>query len=366
MIKGDPQKKALRRQKRADKIVVAVETSKQHIQPNKAHVKLSHRRHTGRKLPIHSTSFAVLFFLLVLTGIFLFAIGQQAVVAGPPIVQQGDINVSGIVAGAPPTEPAVILVPTDGTHFTESVIAVSGTCEYGLLVEIMRNNAFAGSQMCSVSGTFSLQVTIIPGTNILIARVSDNLGQYGPDSNPVTVYLDSVTPTPVVPGSGGTTPVSPKALPFLIYTQPVQRGVYPKQLMSIAYEVDGGVSPYAISINWGDGSQPDIVALTAAGDFDKTHIYDRPGQFVVSVSGTDSKQSKAFIQTIVIVNGTIPKTVSTAFGSVACQEDTIVCTIIASTNMLWPILMLALALTLSFWAGEQMVMHRYKKIIKNT
>lgn len=365
MIKGDPQKKTLRRQKRADKIVVAVETSKQHIQPNKAHVKLSHRRHTGRKLPIHSTSFAVLFFLLVLTGIFLFAIGQQAVVAGPPIVQQGNINISGTVPGDPPTSPAVILVPTDGTHFTESVIAVSGTCQYGLLIEIMRNNAFAGSQTCSAAGTFSLQITIIPGSNVLFARVSDSLGQYGPDSTLVTVYLDPATPAPVVPG-GGSKPVSPTAaLPFLIYTQPVERGVYPKQLISIAYDVDGGITPYAISINWGDGSQPDIVVLTAAGNFNKDHIYDRPGQFVVSISGTDSKQNKAFIQTIVIVNGVVPKTVSTAFGTVICQEDTIVCTIISSTNMLWPILMLALALTVSFWAGEQIVLHRYKKIIKN-
>ena len=365
MIHRDSQKRVQRRQARATKIVVAVETSKQHQQPNRAHIKLSHRRHTGRKLPIHSTSYAVLFFLLVLTGVFLFAIGQQAVIAGPPIVDQGSINISGLVPGSPPANPAVILVPANETHFTNSIITVSGTCESGLLVEIMRNGAFAGSQTCGVGGTFSLEITIIPGINTLVARVSDSLGQYGPDSAPVKVYLGSVTPTtPPSPSSGGGSTVA--ALPFLIYTQPVQRGVYPKQLMSLAYTIDGGVSPYAVSIDWGDGSQPDIIALTKSGIFDKTHIYDSSGQFVVSLSGTDSRQNKATIQTIVVVNGTVTRTVNSTFGPIVCEEgETIICTIISSTNMLWPILMLATALTISFWMGERLVLHKYKNIIKS-
>lgn len=364
MTDGDLPKKDLRRQRRADKIVAAVETAKAHQQTNRAHLKLSHPRHTGRKLPIHSTSYAALFFLLLFTGVFLFFVSQSAVSAGPPIVQNGDIQVGGLVPGPPPENPAVITSPANGSRFTETIITVSGTCDSGLLVEIYRNNAFAGSQICDSSGHFSLKITIIPGQNTLIARVSDSLGQYGPDSNTVTVYLD---PVAAAPGSSAPSPTA-TVLPFLIYTQPVQRGLNPKQTVTLAYEVDGGQPPYAISIDWGDDSEDNIVALSQAGDFQQTHIYEKPGQYVVSISGTDNAQNKAFTQSIVIVNGPVPAddTNLFVFGSTACSGDqSIICRIISSTDLLWPVFIIASTMTLSFWMGEQLVLRKYKRVIKN-
>lgn len=366
-MKGtDLDKKAVRRAKRATKIVTAVEAAKASQHPKHTRLKLSHRRHTGRRLPIHSTSYAVLFFILLFVGTFLAIFSQQSVVAGP-VSDSGDINVTGIVAGDPPTTPAVIVVPVDGTHFTENIITVSGTCESGLLIEIYRNNAFAGSQMCDLAGEFSLKITIIPGQNTLIARSSDFLGRYAPDSNTVNVYYDPIIPPAPAPVPGGGT-VTPAALPFLIYTQPVQRGLFPDQSMTMAYEVDGGVAPYAISIDWGDGSEPTVVALTKQGDFEQTHIYAKPGQYVVSISGTDSQNNKAFVQTIVIVNGPLETDNGTVFifGMSMCEGDSsIVCRIINSTNLLWPAFLIALIMTISFWAGEQIVLHKYKNIIKN-
>lgn len=367
MTSADLDKKAVRREKRATKIVTAVETAEVHRHPKSKHLKLSHRRHTGRKLGIHSTSYAVLFFILLFIGTFLSIFSQQSVVAGP-VSDSGDINVTGLVSGDPPTIPAVIVVPVDGTHFTDNIITVSGTCETGMLIEIYRNNAFAGSQMCDLAGEFSLKITIIPGKNTLIARSSDSLGRYAPDSNTVNVYYDPVIPPAPTPTPGGGGTVTPVALPFLIYTQPVQRGLFPDNLMSMAYEVDGGVAPYAISIDWGDGSEPTVVALTQQGDFEQTHIYAKPGQYVVSISGTDSQNNKAFVQTIVIVNGPVETDNGTVFifGMTMCDGDSsIVCRIINSTNLLWPAFLIALIMTISFWAGEQIVLHKYKKIIKN-
>lgn len=364
MIKGDPQKKALRRQKRADKIVAAVETAKAHRHPNSKRLKLSHRSHTGHKLSMHSTSYAALFFILLFVGSFLFIFSQQEVVAGT-VSGSGEITVSGLVPGESPTIPAVITKPVDGTHFTETIVNVSGTCETGLLVEIYRNSAFAGSKMCDLAGEFSITITIIPGKNVLFARTSDFLGRYAPDSNTVNVYLDRVSPSPgPTPGSTATT----TNLPLLIYTQPVQRGLAPDKVMTMTYSVDGGLAPYAISIDWGDDTSPDVVALAKSGDYNQTHIYDKPGQYVVSISGTDTQGNKAFIQTIVVVNGSLETGNGSVFifGTSICEGDSgIICRIIRSADLLWPAFIIAVIMTFSFWAGEQIVLHRYKKIIQN-
>jgi len=362
MINVDVDKKIARRQKRALKIVTAVEMANSHRKPDSKRLKLSQTRHTGRKLPIHSTSYAVLFFILLITGTFLSIFSHQAVVAGP-VSDSGGVNLTGLVSGDPPTTAAVISSPTDGTHFSEGIVTISGTCLSGLLIEIYRNNAFAGSQVCDLAGQFSLRITLIPGQNTLVARSSDPLGQYAPESNIVNVYFDfvpSATPGQVTIAPG---------LPLLIYTQAVQRGVFPNQSMTLPYEVNGGVAPYAVSIDWGDGSERTVVALANQGNFEKTHIYKKPGQYVVTISATDSQNNKTFIQTMAIVNGpteadNVPVYI---FGASLCEADnSIICRIISSTNLLWPAFLLATVMTISFWAGEQIVLRNYKNIIESS
>lgn len=368
-------KKAERRQRRHNKIITSVEAAKINQRNQASRFQISHSNFTGRKLSIHSTSYAALFFILVLTAAFALFITQYAATAAPP-PQDGSINVGGVVNGPPPTNPAVILVPDDGDKFKTSIITVSGTCEAGLLVEIYRNNSFAGSVVCDGDGKFSLQITIVQGKNTLIAKVSDSLNQYGPDSEPVVVYLlvdggavtedDQVIDGPLV-RSGTIEQHGGK--PFLIFTRAVQRGLFPEETLKLEYEIDGGQKPYAISIDWGDKSEPDISVAKKAGDYIAQHVYETAGQRTIQITGRDDKKNKAFTQTIAIINGRPTKIDSGNIfttGSSQCQNQSgFVCAIIRNANLIWPVLIVTLTMTFSFWVGEQTVIHRYKRLTKN-
>lgn len=399
MTKEHRQTKRLERKtRRANHIVRSVETARVYQKPTRTRVKISHNAHTGKRLPIHCTSYAILFFLLIFTGIFTFYITGQSVVAGPPIVDSGAITVSGTVYGSPPTQPPVITSPNNGEQFTGNSIDVSGTCISGLLVEIYRNNAFAGSQICDSNGEFNIQITIIVGKNVLIAKMSDSLNQYSPDSDKVLVFLKAgASGSGTVSSSSSDSSTQTSVTPLLIYTKPVQRGVFPDELLRLKYEVEGGKAPYAVSLNWGDASNPDVIPLDKAGDFEANHIFEKAGQYTIALSVTDVIKGKAYTQTIAVINGagaplstnifslasaicseqqglsdfSILKSkisqgqFAVSFPNIFADSETVVCSIIQNANVIWPLFIIACVMTFSFWVGERVVIHRYKLLQKH-
>lgn len=378
MAVGNPEKKAARRQRRNERIITSVEAAQRAHASNRARIRLSQKQHTGRKLSIHSTSYAVLFFLLMFTGVLTYIITQQAIATGQTIIENGSITVSGVVEGPPPTIAANITSPVNNQHFATNIINVSGTCEAGALVEVFRNGSSSGSQVCSGSSDFSINITIVPGENDLVARSSNGTGEYGPDSSTVTVFLDGTltsgdNSTGGQQGGGEQDEASSEetgsiGLPFLIFTEPVQRGVWPKQKFQLPYEIDGGEAPYAISIDWGDNSHADTIPHSKAGNFKRSYVYAKPGQYTVKISGTDNNQDKAFVQTIVIVNGQTAAAPSSVFDldSEGCENNnSVACLIIRNADAVWPVLIVTVIMTFSFWAGEQMVLRKYRHIIKN-
>ena len=67
-------------------------------------LKLSHHKHTGRRLPRSETSHGVLLVILLLTGGLLLA-SKELVLAVPPD-QSGQVQVAGIVKGPAPDRAA--------------------------------------------------------------------------------------------------------------------------------------------------------------------------------------------------------------------------------------------------------------------
>ncbi len=390
-------KRLERKTKRANHIVKSVEAARVYQKPTRSKIKISHNAHTGKRLPIHCTSYAILFFLLIFTGIFTFYITGQRVVAGSPIVDSGAITVSGTVYGSPPAQPPVITSPNNGEQFTSNSIDVYGTCISGLLVEIYRNNAFAGSQICDSNGEFNIQITIIVGKNVLIAKMSDSLNQYSPNSDKVLVFLKAgASGSGTVSSSSSSSSTQASVTPLLIYTIPVQRGVFPDQLLRLKYEVEGGKSPYAVSVDWGDNSKSDVAPLSRTGDYETSHIFERAGQYTIAISATDSIKGKAYTQTIAIINGAVEPLSTNIFrlASAICSEqqglsdfsllrskignnnfgaiipnffadgETVVCSIIQNANVIWPLFIIACVMTFSFWVGERVMIHRYKILQK--
>src|SRR5690606_15714392 len=115
-------------------------------------LKLSHPDHNGKLRSHEHTSYIPLIFILLLVGVALAIYTAAAARPGPAA---GSIGLGGVMPGEPPTTAAVINVPTNGQSFTEAPVTVSGTCPAGVLVQIFKNDIFAGSTPCLSDGTFS-------------------------------------------------------------------------------------------------------------------------------------------------------------------------------------------------------------------
>lgn len=270
--------------------------------------------------------------LVLSLGSALFAISNHTASAGAPQPenpQDGPMIVQGVVPSDPPTQGATIAVPSNGQTFTNIPITVSGLCPRGLLVQIFRNNVFGGAVECT-TGSYSLQVDLFLGQNELVAKVFDSLNQQGPDSNIVTVTFAAGSP-------GAGTRIS-LTTPF------AKRGANPGSELSWPIIVTGGTPPYAMSVDWGDSTAPDLISQQTGGTVNIKHTYKQPGVYNVTVKATDARGDTAFLQLVGVGNGPIPAGKGgDAAGSTRVQRVVI----------WWPLLVLFAMMVSTFWLGKR-------------
>ncbi len=309
--------------------------------------KLSPHQHSGRRLPHRHTSFAALAFLVLLCCIVVGAFTINAL-AGTPYTgpEAGSIGLSGKVAEPPPTVAAVIIKPGNGQHFSATPISVSGTCPKDVIVELFKNNIFAGATTCKDDKTFGLEIDLLYGSNTLVARVYDALDQVGPDSNTVTVFYDAL-PAQAAPLNSSNL----NDIQLLLRSSPVYRGVFPGQELKVPLEIIAGTPPFALSIDWGD-SKSDLLSRSDNQPFNLTHTYARPGSYQITIKATDAKGRLAFLTVLAIVNGRAETSGAASGGS---SPPTKLSLLIA-----WPLLIFLILLILSFWLGEKREKHKLK------
>lgn len=246
--------------------------------------------------------------------------------------------------GKPPTTAATIIKPGNGQRFSATPINVAGTCPKGTLVEIFKNDIFAGSVICSDDGQFSVDIDLMVGQNRLIARVYDNLNQQGPDSNAVIVFYDALAPN-----AAAITPLDFGGAQMLLNTDAIYRGVFPGKEFFMPIEIIGGTPPFALNIQWGD-SENKVVSRNDNITFKTGHKYQKPGTYQIDIQGTDSTGRVAFISVAAIVNGQPPVAQSSASTPVPFP-----------LWLLWVALALAAAIVGSFFLGER----REKHVLQN-
>jgi len=298
------------------------------------HLKISHHRHSGHLRPHEHTSYIPLMFIVILTGIILvgYSISAFAQSPGP---EGASIGLSGTVPETPPKVAATITNPTNGQHFLTSPITVSGSCPSGTLIEIYKNDIFAGSIPCGNDGTYSLEVDLLYGQNTLTAQVYDILNQAGPVSSPVVVYYDATPPQ-----TAGLSNLTFTGTQLLLETNPVYRGTFPGQTLYVPITIIGGIPPFALNIEWGDSTNA-------------THVYQKPGTYKITIQGSDSKQQVAFLSVAVIVNGQ-PSVINASNSSNISKSTS------NKLLVLWPLYAIILAMVVSFWLGER----REKRLLR--
>lgn len=281
-----------------------------------------------------------------ITTLFLVSLVTVAVVAWPhrasaATTQDGSVGVEGTIPANPPTQAPTINVPGNGQSFSTLPITVGGLCKTDLLVEVFKNNVFAGSVIC-VQASYSMQIDLFDGRNDLVARQYDALNQASPDSNIVTVNFSS-----------GFVGGGPRISLTTIYAK---RGADPGTILSWPITLSGGKGPYAISIDWGDKSKADLISRAEPGNIELQHTYDKSGIYNIIIKATDANGQSAFLQLVGIANGPIQQ--SAAGGSTVTPAQGLSIPI-----YVWVILALLIPLLLSsFWLGKK---HQLQKIRAN-
>jgi hypothetical protein len=68
-------------------------------------------------------------------------------------------------------------------------------------------------------------------------------------------------------------------------------------------QLSGGTGPYAFSIDWGDGKQPELKSQSSAGVVNISHTYDQSGVYHVTIRVTDANGVTAYLQVVAVANG---------------------------------------------------------------
>jgi hypothetical protein len=245
--------------------------------------------------------------------------------------ESGAVGVEATIPSAPPSTAPTITTPASGQVFTTLPITVAGICQNDLLVEIFKNGVFSGSVTCN-NNSYSLQIDLFSGRNDLVARQYDALNQASPDSKTVRVTFNDSLPQ-------GTPRVT-------LTTAYAKRGAAPGDELTWPITVSGGTPPFALNVDWGDKSAPQLISRDTAGDILIKHIYSQSGVYNIIVKATDSQGSAAFLQLTGIGNGPIQQTTATSKPSNTTTTN-LSRVLLVATIILIPLLLSA------FWLGRK-------------
>lgn len=333
--------------------------------------------HTGKRIHRRHTSHGFLLTALLLTGVLLFSnLGSLQAFA---ITKAGAVNVSVNVLGNPPTVGAIISFPVTNSVTAHDYVTVTGSCPSQTLVSIYNNAIFAGSSACTSSGSFSISITLIDGTNILQAQNYDGLDQPGPATPSVIIVKETAPPvspiSPIQPTDIATTleEVAPQKDPVVTPTPStpaipdkcaeldespvtsadpviavgcIQRNVFAGETLSMPLLIKGGLAPFALAVDWGDEKQ-DLVTVLDSKKKVLAHTYATGGFHQITLKATDSGGGSTQLQTTVSVNGEVTT------GTVVTNIDKIM----ETAKSIWveapvPLYFTALALAIGFWVGD--------------
>ncbi len=247
-------------------------------------LRLAHHRHTGRRLPHHHTSYHAILVILAVFGLCLISIRHAAA---------GNYVVTAKVSAPLPGVPSVITDPASGLVTTDPNITISGSCPVitpAIIVLLYRNGVLVGSMVCPPSGQFSFQTTLLYGNNVFVPKIINITDDYGQDGQPITIvyrFTESKPPTNKLPNI-------PLKADHQMYLNSADQIVFfkPGEGVTLALGYGGGIEPYTLIINWGDGTEQSF-PIDKAGHREVSHTFGSQKSFEINMRLTDAQQHLA-------------------------------------------------------------------------
>lgn len=267
----------------------------------KQRARFQDHRHTGRIAAHRHTHYRAIFLLLLFLGVFL-AYFQYSV------IKAEELEVTVKVPAILPTIPAVISGPPHGTQFDHNTVTLRGTCQImnpAAIIVINRDSSNIGSTTCSMSGEFNIEISLLPGPNILLARTFNITNDAGPTSTPITLFYNVPTtpgeplPSEEEPAAGEEIPLeaggsrvepAPSTNPgeaLRIESQNAFLVFGPQKPAEWNGRVMGGRPGYNITADWGDG-ESDTKEVITGSSLTLSHMYDKMATHYVTITATDS------------------------------------------------------------------------------
>lgn len=274
------------------------------------------------------------FIKLVLMSVLIIfgATNQVSALGSSKNPQAGSTGVQGEILAPPPSTAPTISIPSNGQTFTNVPITVSGLCSGNLLVKVFSNGVFVGSVVCT-KGSYSLQVDLFSGRNDLVVYQYDTLDQSSPASSTTSVTFND-------------SQYSVLGTHVMLTSDYARRGANPGQTLIWPISISGGVEPYAISADWGDGKPAELISQKYPGTINIQHVYDTAGTYSVVIKATDQSGEVAFLQLVGVANGnaTQPSGGGTGNGSK---------TSVVTKILWWPSAVILGLAVMSFWLGRR-------------
>ena len=268
-----------------------------------------------------------------LLALFVIVRPAGAINALPtPDPKPGSFGVEATKKQAPPAIAPTITTPGNGSSFSTSPITVNGVCQTDLLVQVYNNGVMVGAVICK-GNSFSIQVSLFAGANELTAIQYDDLEQASPVSNTITVNYTDTSFTAFGQQITLTSSYGRRAAPA-------------GSTLSWPLQLSGGTGPYAFSIDWGDGSKPQLMSQALAGIATISHDYKKAGIYIVNISVTDVNGVKGFLQVIAVASGKVDSTTAAQTGDTP--------QVLSGARILWlPYIILLLLLLPTYWLGRR-------------
>ena len=303
-------------------------------------------------------AYPLLIFILLCIGVFLVGWTLRATAV--------NIKVTARIPGPAVIDKATISSPITGEHFGSIPIDVSGTCPLNAAyVEIFSNGVLKGTAICDINSSYQLAVDLFAGQNDLVAHVFNVTDDEGPQSDTTTVFYDAPQPPPNNQGNNGSggsngndgsgtaNPPANLTPPLQIKTAFLYKGYHVGEKVEWPLEIRGGIPPYALSIDWGDGTV-DLISRGKPGKFIIIHTYSKAGgykgSYEVKVKATDSDKNNSYLQFFVIVSDEIsPAPVGNIFDKSPPQLGSSLHWLLLA----WPAYAVVALMTLSYLLGER-------------